>query len=600
MKKICALLFMGIIALPLSAFALTVKSVDFMNVGGKSRIQLSLDGPAVYDVTRKGDNVELKISAARIVPSYARPLVTADFETAVKQITPRQSGSNVIVNISMKVMAPYFVSQDKNQLIMDIDIPASVKQIKATPKVVLRDNIKPKPKPMQPVDMTGTVVDGLDGTRYTGEPITLEFQNADIHALLRIIAEVSGLNIVTSDDVKGEVTIKLKNVPRDQALDVILEAKDLDKMQVGNVIRIAPAATIKATKERKLASIKTEEQLEPLLTSVIPVNFAKSSEIAKTIKGKEVGIVSERGSITADDRTNVLIVKDIKKNVDSIYAMIKKLDRATPQVLIQARIVQADDDFTRGLGIAWGGSYRNQSDRSHFGLSGLNSSTTTTNLFSTTSSGSSQPNWSTTVSPTPTMAVNLGQSQASGVGLTLGRLGGSLFQLDLRIDVGESTGQAKVIARPKVVTLDNKKATIRQGEKYPYLTRDSDGNVSTELKDIELVLDVTPRIAFDGSINMEINVKRNALGSTKNSLGDPSIASREVQTEVMVKDGETSVIGGIIEEETHNNVDKIPWLGDLPVIGYLFKGSTKTSSKKELLVFISPHVIDSANEVPQP
>jgi len=599
MKKVCALLFMGIFALPLSAFALTVKSVDFMNVGGKSRIQLTLDGPATYDVTRKGDNVELKISAAKIAPSYARPLVTADFETAVRQITPKQSGQNVVVNITMKVMAPYFVSQDKNQLIMDFDIPASVKQTKAAaPRVTFKESVKTKNKPSQPIDMTSTVVNGLDGTKYTGDPITLEFQNADIHALLRIIAEVSGLNIVTSDDVKGEVTIKLKNVPWDQALDVILESKDLDKMQVGNVVRIAPAATIKATKERKLASIKTEEQLEPLLTSVIPVNFAKSSEIATTIKGKDVGMVSERGSITAEDRTNVLIVKDIKKNVDAIYAMIKRLDRATPQVLIQARIVQADDDFTRGLGIQWGGSYRNQSDRSHFGLSGVKTGSAT-NLFNTTSTGSAQPGWSTTVSPTPSMAVNLGQNMGSGFGLTLGRLGGSIFDLDLRIDVGENTGQAKVIARPKIVTLDNKKATIRQGEKYPYLTRDKDGNISTELKDIELVLDVTPRIAFDGSINMEINVKRNALGSTKNQLGDPSIASREVQTEVLVKDGETSVIGGIIEEEVHDTTSKIPWLGDLPVIGYLFKGTTVTKNKKELLVFITPHVIAASGNLPQ-
>ena len=598
MKKICALLFMGIIALPLSAFALTVKSVDFMNVGGKSRIQLTLDGPATYDVSRKGDNVELKISAARIAPSYARPLVTADFETAVKQITPRQSGQNVVVNIAMKVMAPYFVSQDKNQLIMDFDIPAGVKQARVTPKVTFKESVKPKAKPLQPYDMNSTVVDGLDGTKYTGEPITLEFQNADVHALLRIIAEVSGLNIVTSDDVKGEVTIKLKNVPWDQALDVILEAKDLDKMQVGNVIRIAPAATIKATKERKLASIKTEEQLEPLLTSVIPVNFAKSSEIAKTIKGKEVGMVSDRGSITAEDRTNVLIVKDIKKNVDAIYAMVRRLDKATPQVLIQARIVQADDDFTRGLGIQWGGSYRNQSDRSHFGLSGVKTGSAT-NLFGTTTSGTNQPSWSTTVSPTPSMAVNLGQNMGSGFGLTLGRLGGSIFDLDLRIDVGENTGQAKVIARPKIVTLDNKKATIRQGEKYPYIVRDDDGNLSTELKDIELVLDVTPRIAFDGSINMEINVKRNAIGSTTNQLGDPSIASREVQTEVLVKDGETSVIGGIIEEEIHDNANKIPWLGDLPVVGYLFKGTKQTRNKKELLVFITPHVIAASEDLPQ-
>ena len=491
----------------------------------------------------------------------------------------------------MKQMAPYFVSQDKNLLIMDFDIPAGLQKTDAAPAVVYK---KADTAVIEDVDeLAGTVVDNNGEPKYTGQPITLEFQNADVHALLRIIAEVSGLNIVTSDDVKGEVTVKLRNVPWDQALDVILEGKDLDKMQVGNVVRIAPASKIKAAKERKLSSKKTEEKLESLVTSVIPVNFAKASDIANTIKGKDVGMVSERGSITAEDRTNVLIVKDIKKNVDGIFGMVKRLDRATPQVLIQARIVQADDDFTRGLGVQWGGRYRNQSKKSHFGLSGLPTGAAQ-NLFDTTTAGTytTEPAWSSTVVPSPAMAVNMGQSMGSGFGLTLGRLAGTIMDLDLRIDVGENTGEAKVIARPKVITLDNKKATIRQGEKYPYITRDEDGNLSTELKDIELVLEVTPRIAFDGSINMEISVKRNAIGSTVNQLGDPSIASREVETEVLVRNGETSVIGGIIEEEIRDTKNQLPWLGDLPGIGYLFKGTKKTKTKKELLIFITPHVLE--------
>ncbi|HQG32419.1 MAG TPA: type IV pilus secretin PilQ, partial [Deltaproteobacteria bacterium] len=285
-----------------------------------------------------------------------------------------------------------------------------------------------------------------------------------------------------------------------------------------------------------------------------------------------------------------LIVKDIKKNVDDISAMVKRLDKATPQVLISARIVQADDDFTRGLGVQWGGSYRNQSDRSHFGLSGINTGPAT-NLFDNAVTNG-KPSWSPMLAPTPSLAVNFPTQQAAGFGITIGRLAGSAFDLDLRLDIGETIGSANVIARPKIVTMDNKKATIRQGEKYPYIVRDKEGQLSTELKDIELILEVTPRIAFDGSVNMEISVKRNAIGAYKNSLGDPSITSREAVTEVLVKNGETSVIGGIIEEEDKQTLQQVPYLGRIPIFGALFRGKMNEKHKKELLIFITPQVLE--------
>jgi type IV pilus assembly protein PilQ len=430
--------------------------------------------------------------------------------------------------------------------------------------------------------------------KYKGEKITLDFQNADIHNILRIIADVSGLNIVTSDEVKGTITIRLKDIPWDQALDVVLESKDLDKMAMGNVVRIAPADKIKQAQERQLASKKTLEQLEPLVTSVIPVNFAKASEITSTLKGKEVGLLSDRGNITADNRTNVLIVKDIPKSVDDISAMVKRLDKPTPQVLISARIVQADNNFSKGLGIQWGGSFRNQSNSHLYGLSGVNTAAATTaaSPFSTTVTAGGPAQWSTTSIPSPSLAVNFPTNQAAGFGITLGRLGSTAAELDLSLDIGETTGSINVLSRPKVVTTDNKKATIKQGQKYPYIVRNQEGQLSTDLKDIDLQLDVTPRIAFDGSVNMEISVKRDALGSVKNSLGDPSIDNREATTEVLVKNGETTVIGGIIEESETDNIQKVPGLGDLPVIRYLFSSTEITKSKTELLIFITPQIIE--------
>ncbi|HPI92592.1 MAG TPA: type IV pilus secretin PilQ [Deltaproteobacteria bacterium] len=608
MKKDTILVFIiitGLLVLPPAAHGLSIKSVDFMNVEDKSRLQIGLDEQATYDVSREGNSVVLRINKAHIPSHLARPYITSEFATAIEQILPSQDKGDVVFNIDMKQATPYFVSQDNKLLIMDFDIPADVKAKAQETKTVTVNKTPliasaPAKLPAQPYikgvspepALQSTIIDTDTSPKYKGERITLDFQNADIHNILRIIADVSGLNIVTSDEVKGSVTIRLKDVPWDQALDVVLESKDLDKMAIGNVVRIAPADKIKQAQERQLASKKTQEQLEPLVTSVIPVNFAKASDVAGTIKGKEVGLLSERGNITAENRTNVLIVKDIRKSVDEINAMVKRLDKPTPQVLISARIVQADSNFTRGLGIQWGGSVRSQSGKSLFGLSGLSSSTTAANPFDTAVTAGGAASWSSSYVPTSSYAVNFPMNQASGFGITLGRLGSNSATLDLNLDIGETTGTVNVLSRPKVVTLDNKKAIIRQGEKYPYIVRDTEGELSTELKDIDLVLEVTPRIAFDGSVNMEVNVKRNSIGSYTNQLGDPSISAREAVTEVLVKNGETSVIGGIIEEEDRDNKSQIPFLGDLPVIGYLFKGTEEIKTKKELLIFITPQILE--------
>jgi len=610
MKKHTILVFIiGLLAWPFSASGLTIKSVDFMNVENKSRLQIGLDGQATYDVNREGNSVVLRINKAKIPNHLARPYITSEFATAIQEILPRQDKGDVVFDIAMKQMTPYFVSQDNKLLIMDFDIPDEVKNKVQPVKAIALDTVpaavqssgsselskQPYVKGLSPEPaFQSNIINTDTSPKYKGEKITLDFQNADIHNILRIIADVSGLNIVTSDEVKGTITIRLKDIPWDQALDVVLESKDLDKMAMGNVVRIAPADKIKQAQERQLASKKTLEQLEPLVTSVIPVNFAKASEITSTIKGKEVGLLSDRGNITADNRTNVLIVKDISKSVNDISAMVKRLDKPTPQVLISARIVQADNNFSRGLGIQWGGSFRNQSNSHLYGLSGVNTAVATTaaSPFSQTVTPGSSAQFSSTFIPSPSLAVNFPTNQAAGFGITLGRLGSTAAELDLSLDIGETTGSINVLSRPKVVTTDNKKATIKQGQKYPYIVRNQEGQLSTDLKDIDLQLDVTPRIAFDGSVNMEISVKRDALGSVKNQLGDPSIDNREATTEVLVKNGETTVIGGIIEESETNNIQKVPGLGDMPVIGYLFKGTEKTKSKTELLIFITPQIIE--------
>jgi type IV pilus assembly protein PilQ len=594
-QKILFILCLGLMILPMYLYGVTIKSVDFISVEERSRLKVGLDSKADYDVTRKDDKVVLTVKDAKIPDNLARPYITKEFVSAIEEIIPVQSGKDVVFNIKMKQTVPYLVSQNQGIIFMDFDVPAELKEAaeKAAQQpehvVVIKEVEKPKTTEKIKDDNTEISISESGNTKkYTGKRISIDFQNADIHNALRVIADVSGLNMVTSDDVKGTVTIKLKDVPWDQAFDVILESKDLDKMQMGNIVRIAPANKIKEAQERQLASMKVGEQLEPLITSVMTVNFANASEIAKIIKGKEVGIVSERGSITAEDRTNVLIVKDIKNNVEAVRDMIRALDKATPQVLIEARIVQADDDWVKSLGVQWGGSAQYEKKRSYYGLSGLPTTSTPSSIISS-------PTSFTSGMLTPEMVANYAQGSPSGMGLTYGRLGETLAQLDFRIDIGETTGDTNVIAKPRVITMDNKKATIRQGEKYPYLVRNQEGELSTELKDIELVLEVTPRVASDGSVNMEISVKRNAIGSYENYLGDPSIASREVQTEVLVRDGETTVIGGIIEEEIKKNVSRMPKLGQIPVLGMLFRGKTDENHKKELLIFITPKVIKPAS-----
>ncbi len=612
-RRILLILIVCSIALP--SYGARIKSVNFINLENKSRIQIGVSSKVTYDVEVKGTRVLLRLVNTHIPKNLARPYITKEFITPIEHFIPLQAGNDVLFKIYMKEMSPYFVSQDKDIVFMDFDIPQDIRKAMSKEKTPVK---LPSNKPTKNISrpeakqistsktkstlamakastLSSSVVATERAPKYTGKKISLDLQNADIHNVLRIIADVSGLNIVTSDDVKGRVTLRLKNVPWDQVLDVVLASKDLGKMQIGNVVRIAPADKIKAAQERELESIKTKEKLEPLITSIIPVNFAKASDIAKTIKGKNLSMISKRGSITAEDRTNVLIVKDIKKNVDAVYAMVKRLDKPTPQVLIEARIVQADNDWVRGLGVQWGGAFRNQSSRYSFGLSGVTTGDAR-NLFETSSpTYSSAPLFSTTVVPSPSFAVNFPMNQAAGIGITFGRLGNSMLDLDLRLDIGETTGQTHVIARPRVVTLDNKKATIKQGEKYPYIVRNQQGELSTELKDMELVLEVTPRVAFDKSVDMEISVRRNAIGAYTNSLGDPSIASREAQTEVLVKDGETSVIGGIIENVVQKNENRVPGLWRLPFIGYLFKGRKDEIQKKELLIFITPHVIEPMN-----
>ncbi|MGQ9695709.1 MAG: type IV pilus secretin PilQ [Thermodesulfobacteriota bacterium] len=436
---------------------------------------------------------------------------------------------------------------------------------------------------------------------YKGARISLDFKDADLHNIFRLLAEVSNLNIITTDEVKGKITIRLVNVPWDQALDVILTTKNLVKIEEGNVLRITTAESVRKEREEKqkeedlLVKVKeSREKLEPLTTETITVNYAKAADLQKLIREKDEkgkGFLSPRGSVKADERTNTLIIQDTKQNIEEIINLIKKLDSPTPQVLIEARVVQAQTTFARSLGIQWGGSYNQTGGGQwHWGLTGNNPSASAGWGFTPSATGTSTP----LIMPS-NFVVNFpastGNTQIGGLGISFGKLTGNLVNLDLRLQLGETEGQTKVIARPKLATLTNTPAHIKQGELIPYETT-SQAGTQVQFIDAVLMLEVTPQVTPDGSIKMTVKVTRDSRGTFRSpSMQVPSIDKREAKTEVLVKDGETLVIGGIYESENQESETRIPWLGKIPILGWLFKSKEIYNSKKELLIFITPTLL---------
>jgi type IV pilus assembly protein PilQ len=439
---------------------------------------------------------------------------------------------------------------------------------------------------------------------YKGSKISLDFKDADIHNILRLIAEVSNLNIITSEDVKGKITIRLVNVPWDQALEVILATKNLIKTEEGNVLRITTAETLRKEREERqkeeeilLKTRDTKVKLEEPERRIIKVNFANAIDLQKMIMEKEKegkGFLSPQGTVKADTRTNTLIVQDVRSNLEEVEELIRELDSPTPQVLIEARVVQATTTFARSIGVQWGGSYNATPGQVwSYGLTGNNPN--------------ASPGWGFSANPpTPltmpsNFVVNFPASTANtpsgGMGISFGKMTGNLVNLDFRLQLGETDGSTRVIARPKLATLDNQEAHVKQGEKIPYETT-SQAGTQVQFIDAVLQLKVKPHVTPDGSILMTVKVNRDARGSFRSPVNQvPSIDTREAETQVLVSDGETLVIGGIYETETQETETGIPWLMKVPILGWLFKSQEKLSTKKELLIFLTPSVIQKKSEI---
>jgi type IV pilus assembly protein PilQ len=422
--------------------------------------------------------------------------------------------------------------------------------------------------------------------RYTGKKITIDLKDADILNVLRLIAEVSKLNIIASDEVKGAVTIKLRNVPWDQALEIILKVKGLGQERQGNIIRVVPQRVLQLEKELRDAELQRRLISEPTIVKLLPVNYASAAEMLPQVQA----LLSQRGKAAVDKRTNVIIVEDIRENLIQAEKLVRTLDTQTPQVLIEARIVEASNTFSRSLGVQWGYGVN---------MSGANGNPTGL-IFPYNvglAGGADNPQALQGLRPDPGMVfpsnyvVNLPanvESPAAGLGFNLGSIG-NVLNLSLRLTAAESEGTVKIVSSPKVATLDNKTAKISQGVDVP-VARTSAAGVQTQLIPAVLELEVTPHVTADGSVLMKLRITNNSLGPPVQGI--PSITKKEADTEVMVRDGETTVVGGIYTRNTDDNYRRAPILGQLPVIGWLFKSQDKTDKRSELLAFITPRIVN--------
>src|SRR3990172_1028487 len=563
-----------------------VKTIDFKQLSDKARLIVAASKKVEYKLSKSADetNLVLDIKDAVIADEFKRTLDASDLNTPVSTISsfqvPVKSAKDVRIIVKLKEKAEYAISQEEEKIQIDFPLLAVAKTVPKEAEIKSQES-GARSQESKEVKPTEEVIQ-KEAEAYTGRKISLDFKDADISNILRLMAEISNLNIIAGEDVKGKVSLRLVDVPWDQAFYIILKTNGLGKVQEGNVVRILPLAKIKQENEEVLASRKAKEKLEDLEIKLFPVSYAKASELEPQVKG----LLSDRGTVTIESRTNTLIIKDIPANIQKAVDLITQLDTQMPQVLIEARIVEAQSNFARDLGVQWGvATLSSSKDKftSGFGSSTAVTTGPTQTGLDRTGQFSTQPNYAVSL-PAAGGAGTLG-----AMGFSFGKLTGDPFLLDLRISAGEKKGLTKTISRPRITTLDNKEAKISQGDSVPFETTSSSGT-QTSFIDATLELTVTPHITPDGSVSMRIKASRNSIGSFRSATGTPSISKKEASTEIIVKDGETAVIGGIVVSDNSDAASGIPFLKDIPLIGWLFKNKAISDSQTELLIFITPNI----------
>ncbi len=568
-----------------------VTDVRFEPKRGFLRLTIDVDGDVAVskDASSTRETPVIRLSGASLPEALVRTLDTSAVAGEVlSSISSYPDGADVLVAAQVGDGTEHRHWRKGNRLIWDFrgkDASPVVADASADTARVLpyAERATSGFESSAAIDLVQKTATGRQ--RYRGRRISLDLKDAEILNVLRLLADVSKLNIVAADDVSGKVTLKLRNVPWDQALDIILQAKKLDKTRNGNIIRVAPITVLEQEEQLRLSRLKAQEQLEPLSVRLIPVNYADATKV----KDQIAALLSARGKVNVDARTNVLVVEDIAEVLLKSERLVRTLDTQTPQVLIEARIVEAATNFVRDLGIQWGGQ---AVAAPAFGTqTGLQFP----NTIAIRGGGDDAQTPTAGVLPLGNnFAVNLpaaaGLGSGGALGFVFGSAGGSAL-LSLRLTAAEQQGKTKIISAPKVVTMDNTEAKIQTGEKIPITVLTANGP-STRFVDANLSLTVTPHVTSDGSVMMKITATKNELSQRQDILGTPGIITREASTEMLVRDGDTAVLGGIYRRTASQTAAYVPWIGQIPVLGWLFKKTSRNDSREELLIFISPRIVN--------
>ena len=584
-----------------------VTRLHFEKRDDQHRLVVDLNQAPAFRLSKDGSNDRLEIRGAKLKDGVSRTL-SGPTGSGIRQAKISRAGSRLVVSIERHAGAVKGTAlRSGNKIIW---LFKETKQENARPKTrtIARERDYASELADQPTDSAEVAaflsdvpmqVAGSRRRRYSGRRIGLiDFKDADIHNILRLVADVGKVNIVAADDVSGTVTIRMRNVPWDQALDTILRAKGLGMVRRGNLIRVAPQETLEKEREAAIAAKKQREQLAPLETRLVPVSYATAEELSARIKE----LLSDRGSVSVDARTNTLIVRDIANHLDDAESLVRTLDTQTPQVLIEARIVEATSQYSRDVGIQWGGDVTMSSANgnptglvfpNNIGIAGGNfDQNTPTAGLSPFQANVANPNF----------AVNLpaitGTGQGGALGLSLGSVGGAV-NLNVRLSAAEANGVVRIISSPRILTLDNHEAHIAQGTLIPFSQVSAQG-VNTAFQEAKLELKVRPHVTSDGAVSMHVEITRDEPDFTRTSTrGDPTILKREATTDLLIPDGNTAVIGGIYTRNTGRNVDQIPFFGDIPVLGVLFQRRRVRDERNELLIFLTPRIVNRAEALPQ-
>jgi len=546
-----------------------IRSVDFRRgADGTGRLIVKITDPRTpINVRQQGDQIVVDFAGTEVPQNLVRRYDATDFATPVAgfDVVRANDGARIVINGTGNYEQLAYQSDD--QYVVEL----------------------------QPVRKAAADAD--EKPAYTGERLTLNFQDIETRAVLQLLADASGQNIVVSDTVSGSVTLRLQNVPWDQALDIVLRTKGLDKRRDNNVIIVAPADELAAREKADLAARKDIQELAPLRSEYLQVNYAKAADLAELIKSQGGSLLSSRGSVAVDERTNTLLMQDTVENLANIRRLVGTLDIPVRQVLIEARIVVVNDDFTRELGVRAGftGIYSN----------GNNGIWQTSGSAEATDTGlaSALDNLANSGTPYPVeVPVGAGAANRYNVNLPVvnpaGRLAfmvlGSDYIVDLELSAAQAEGRGEIISSPRVITANQREAIIEQGTEIPYQESASSGAATVQFKKAVLALRVTPQITPDNRIILDLNVRKDSVGTVVVSSGGlnvPSIDTRNITTQVLVNDGQTVVLGGILETERRETEKKVPYLGDIPGLGILFKQKSRTDNKDELLIFVTPKIL---------